>query len=134
MTKENIVNEDIAMLPISAIAQSLGVNQRTLRIWDKEEILSPKRTAKNRRHYSLNDLKKGRFIVFLMRNLAIGSISGVKIVFKLLEKNNIKKENYMSYMEEIALLVGIDENVQKENIEKTSNKGAKPKNNKNNED
>ena len=126
MEKNNKLNEDVAMLPISAISEALEVNQRTLRIWDKENILSPKRTAKNRRHYSLNDLKKGRFLIFLLRNLAL-NLSGVKVIIKLLEENKVDKDNYLSYIEKIALEAGIDKKIQEENIKKTTSRGAKPK-------
>ena len=43
---------------IADIADKLKVHQRTLRIYDHAQILSPRRTQKNRRKYSLNDLKK----------------------------------------------------------------------------
>ena len=39
-----LVNPKAAIFPISIIAQILGVHQRTLRIYDEEGILSPKRT------------------------------------------------------------------------------------------
>jgi DNA-binding transcriptional MerR regulator len=34
------------MLPISVVAHILGVHQRTLRIYDEENILKPERTSK----------------------------------------------------------------------------------------
>ena len=50
-TKKQPLNTSLAVLPISTIASALNVHQRTLRIYDNEGILSPKRTAKNRRNY-----------------------------------------------------------------------------------
>ena len=73
------------MLPIGSIAASLDINQRTLRIYDSEGILCPKRTDKNRRYYTLEDLEKAKVILFLTRNLLL-NLAGVKIVLAILEK------------------------------------------------
>ena len=47
-TKE--LNTKLPILPIGAVATTLNIHQRTLRIYDKEGILSPKRSTKNRRN------------------------------------------------------------------------------------
>lgn len=128
MNKENNNNQPIdttlAILPISSIAQALNIHQRTLRIYDKEGILSPKRTDKNRRNYSIDDLEKAKLILFLTRNLAL-NLSGVKIILKILEENNIEPKNYIEYIDKIAKSANINTNTQKENIKKTSKRGRK---------
>ncbi len=128
MNKENNNNQPIdttlAVLPISSIAQALNIHQRTLRIYDKEGILSPKRTDKNRRNYSIDDLEKAKLILFLTRNLAL-NLSGVKIILKILEENNIEPKNYIEYIDKIAKSANINTNTQKENIKKTSKRGRK---------
>ena len=83
------LNTSLAILPISSIATALNVHQRTLRIYDKEGILSPNRSQKNRRNYSLDDLEKARLVLFLTRNLAL-NLSGVKIILAMLEENKIQ--------------------------------------------
>lgn len=52
------------IFPIETIAAMLNVHQRTLRIYDKEGILSPQRSKKNRRKYSFDDYKRAEFILF----------------------------------------------------------------------
>ncbi len=123
---KKIMDTSIAILPISSIASALNVHQRTLRIYDNEGILSPKRTDKNRRNYSLDDLEKAKLILFLTRNLAL-NLAGVKIIFAMLEKNKVKPADYLSYIEKIAKEAGIDTEKQENNIEKTSKRGRKPK-------
>lgn len=123
---KKIMDTSIAILPISSIASALNVHQRTLRIYDNEGILSPKRTDKNRRNYSLDDLEKAKLILFLTRNLAL-NLAGVKIIFAMLEKNKVKPADYLSYIEKIAKEAGIDTKKQENNIEKTSKRGRKPK-------
>lgn len=77
------------LLSIGAMAQLLNIHQRTLRIYDDEKLLSPKRNKKNRRLYSYEDIEKGRLILYLTRNLAM-NLSGVKAVLGLLSELNIK--------------------------------------------
>ncbi len=112
------------LLTISAMASLLNVHQRTLRIYDKAGILSPKRTEKNRRSYSFDDIEKGKLIVFLTRNLGI-NIAGIKIILHLLKKDNIIFEDSIKFLNKMAKKLNIDEDVQKENIEKSLKKGRK---------
>jgi len=124
MKKDERIQSDLAILPIGAMAHALGVHPRTLRIYDEEGILSPQRTAKNRRNYSLDDLEKARMVTFLTRNLAL-NLSAVKIIYAILKDAGIKPENYMDYIQKIAKKANITEAVQEENLKKTSNKGRK---------
>ncbi|MBR5304086.1 MAG: MerR family transcriptional regulator [Candidatus Gastranaerophilales bacterium] len=120
------IDTALPILPISSVATALNVHQRTLRIYDTEGILSPKRTEKNRRNYSLDDLEKAKLILFLTRNLAM-NLSGVKLFLAVVEGNNIKPSNYIEYIEKYAKIAGIDTKAQKNNIEKTAKRGRKPK-------
>lgn len=124
----NNLDENINIaLTISNMSQIINVHQRTLRIYDKEGVLVPKRTYKNRRYYTLSDIQKGKFIQFFTRNLSL-NITAVKIILALLEKNNIEPKNYTSCINEITKNWNIDENIQKENIIKNSRRGRKKKN------
>ena len=118
---------NVSILPTGALAEALGVHQRTLRIYDREGILSPKRSAKNRRNYTLDDLEKGRLILFLTRNLAV-NIAGIKVILAMLEDNKINPQDYLAYIEKIAKNTNIDEKTQEENLLKVSRKGWKKKN------
>lgn len=111
-------------VPIGTICSAFNINPRTLRIYDKEGILCPQRTDKNRRYYKSNDIEKLKSILFLSRNLAV-NLSGIKIIFSILEKNKIPIKNYIEYLNIIAELVKIDLAHQKQNIAKNSKKGRK---------
>ena len=124
--KKETIKTNLAILPISTIASALNVHQRTLRIYDNEGILSPKRTDKNRRNQSLDDLEKAKLITYLTRNLAL-NLSGVKIILAMLEKNKVKPADYIKYIEKIAKQAGINTEIQETNIAKTSKRGRKPK-------
>lgn len=124
--KQAKINSSLAFLPIGAVAQSLNIHQRTLRIYDKEGILVPKRTEGNQRYYTLDDLEKAKAIQFLTRNLAL-NLSGVKLILGLLENMKIEPKKYISKIQKIAIEANIDTEVQQTNIEKTSRRG-RPKN------
>ncbi len=89
------------MFPISVVADILKVHQRTLRIYDDENILVPSRSPKNRRLYSFNDIERGKFIQYLTRELGI-NLAGIKIIIHLLKQQKINPNNYMSHINEVA--------------------------------
>ena len=96
------------------MAEALNIHIRTLRIYDTEGLIVPKRSKYNRRLYTLNDLEKAKFILMLTRNFAV-NITGVKIILKLLEATKIKPELYYDYMQNIAHSLNINDDVQKDN-------------------
>lgn len=124
MSNKEKFKNDLPILPIGAISQTLNIHQRTLRIYDKEGILCPSRSDKNRRNYSLNDLEKAKLILFLTRNLAL-NLAGVKIILAMLEMSKIDPEDYVEYISKVANISKIDTKIQEENIIKTSKRGRK---------
>lgn len=90
-----------AIFPISAVAEILGVHQRTLRIYDEKGLLISSRNSKNRRKYSLDDIEKGRFIQFLTRSLGV-NLAGIKIIIYLLKNANVKESNYLKHIEKVV--------------------------------
>jgi len=122
---EKLIDQSKPMFPISIVANILSVHQRTLRIYDDENILRPDRSEKNRRLYSYHDIERGKFIQYLTRELGI-NLAGVKIIFKLLDDFRITPNEYLGLISEIAEKVGITEEMQAENKIKLSNRGRKP--------
>ena len=125
---ENKFDTSTLAFTIGTFAQALKVHQRTLRIWDKEGILVSKRTAKNRRYYTVDDLKRGELVLFFTRNLAL-NISGIKIIFAILDEGNLSESEKLNYIKSMAKKANISEEEQQNNILKISSKGRKPSNN-----
>lgn len=117
-------NADEPILSIGKVAQALNLHQRTLRIYDEQNLLVARRSKQNRRLYSLNDIERGKLIQFLTRNLAI-NLAGVKIILKLLETGKIKPELYIKYIKDVAKSAKIDSKTQQWNIERLSKRGKK---------
>jgi MerR family transcriptional regulator, heat shock protein HspR len=118
------LNPEKAMFPISVVADILKIHQRTLRIYDDENILIPARSPKNRRLYSFNDIERGKFIQYLTRELGI-NLAGIKIIFNLLEQLKVNPSNYINHIQKVAKVLDISAEAQEENKEKLSKRGRK---------
>ena len=123
--RENEIDPDKPVFPISVVADILQVHQRTLRIYNEENILVPVRSPKNRRLYSMNDIERGKFVQYLSRELGI-NIIGIKIILELLKEKAIDSEEYKAHLNLIAQKLNITEEQQQHNREKLSKRGRKP--------
>ena len=99
------------MFPISVIADILKVHQRTLRIYDDENILRPSRSPKNSRTYSFNDIERGKFIQYLTRKQGL-NLAGIKIIFHLLKQQKITPNKYMEHISKVVQALNISLKVQ----------------------
>jgi len=73
---------------ISAVAKMFSVHQQTVRLYEKEGLISPKRSAGNTRMFSEEDVDKLEQIIFLTHQLGI-NLAGVEQILKL--QKQIKK-------------------------------------------
>jgi len=130
-TQERLKNQEQAglspnkpMFPISVVADILKIHQRTLRIYDDENILVPSRSPKNRRLYSFSDIEKGKFVQYLTRELGI-NLTGIKIIFNLLQQQKVNPDNFMDHIQKVAKDLNITLEIQEENRIKLSRRGRK---------
>lgn len=91
---------------IGELALKLGVSIQTLRIYDKEGLLPPKRSDTNRRGYTEEDLLRAKVILYLTRSLSI-NLNGVKIILKFLEKSRLKPALALELLSDTANAAGI---------------------------
>ena len=91
---------------IGELALILGVHIQTLRIYDKEKILCPKRSDTNRRGYTEEDLQRAKLILYLTRSLGV-NLNGVKIILKFLEKGRLTPVLGQELLSDIAKSVGL---------------------------
>jgi len=63
----------------------LDVHQQTLRLYEREGLITPQRTAGNTRMYSHEDIERLRTILNLTREMGV-NLAGVQIVLNLLER------------------------------------------------
>ncbi len=70
---------------ISAVAETYGLHPQTLRLYEREGLLSPSRTDGNTRLYSEDDLMRLETILNLTRDLGV-NLAGVEIILNMRQK------------------------------------------------
>ncbi len=73
---------------ISAVAKMFSVHQQTIRLYEKQGLIAPKRSEGNTRLFSEEDVDRLEEIIYLTHELGI-NLAGAEVIFKL--KRQIKK-------------------------------------------
>ncbi|MGZ7042230.1 MAG: MerR family transcriptional regulator [Thermoanaerobaculia bacterium] len=67
---------------ISIIAERYNIHPQTLRLYEREGLIKPSRTAGNTRLYGEDEIKKLEMILTLTRDLGV-NLAGVDVVLQL---------------------------------------------------
>jgi Predicted transcriptional regulators len=67
---------------ISAVAKMFSVHQQTVRLYEKQGLITPKRSDGNTRLFSDEDIDRLEEIIYLTHELGI-NLAGVEVIFKL---------------------------------------------------
>ena len=67
---------------ISAVAKMFSVHQQTVRLYEKQGLITPKRSAGNTRLFSEGDIDRLEDIIYLTHELGI-NLAGVEMILKL---------------------------------------------------
>jgi len=70
---------------ISAVAQMFSVHQQTIRLYEKEGLINPKRSEGNTRIFSEEDVDRLEEIIYLTHEVGI-NLAGVDMILKLQKK------------------------------------------------
>ena len=70
---------------ISAVAKMFSVHQQTIRMYEKEGLITPKRSAGNTRLFAEEDVERLEEVIYLTHNLGV-NLAGVEIILKLQRK------------------------------------------------
>src|SRR5687767_8585238 len=85
---------------ISVVAQKYNIHPQTLRLYEREGLLTPSRTDGNTRLYSDEDLQELETILALTRDLGV-NLAGVEIILNMRRKmDRMQKEvnEFMQYV------------------------------------
>ncbi len=82
--KLNEINEETPVFTISIVSKILGIHTQTLRIYDREGLVCPIRTQTNRRLYSEKDVKRLKYVCYLVHDKGV-NISGAKIILEMVD-------------------------------------------------
>lgn len=72
---------------ISVVAKMFSVHQQTIRLYEKEGLISPKRSAGNTRLFSEEDVDRLEEIIYLTHKMGV-NLAGVEVILGLQKKIN----------------------------------------------
>lgn len=81
---------------ISAVAKMFSVHQQTIRLYEKEGLISPKRSEGNTRLFSEEDVNRLEEIIYLTHTLGI-NLAGVEMILRL-QKRMTKMQKEMNIL------------------------------------
>lgn len=79
---------------ISAVAKIFSVHQQTIRLYEKQGLITPKRSEGNTRLFSEEDIERLEEVIYLTHQLGI-NLAGVEMILKL-KKQMKKMQNQMN--------------------------------------
>ena len=82
---EHYHEEDQPRYVISVAAQILGVHPQTLRLYEREGLVEPKRTGGKIRLYSERDIEKVRSVMRLTNDLGV-NLAGAEAILNMRER------------------------------------------------
>src|SRR5688572_31793714 len=89
-----------AYFMISAVSQKYDIHPQTLRLYEREGLLTPSRTEGNTRLYSEEDLEQLETILSLTRELGV-NLAGVEIILNMrrkIERMQGEVNEFMDYV------------------------------------
>ncbi|HEX9021256.1 MAG TPA: helix-turn-helix transcriptional regulator [Nitrospirota bacterium] len=70
---------------ISVVSEMLGIHPQTLRLYEREGFIKPKRSGGNTRLYSEEDIERLEMVLRLTRELGV-NLAGVEVILSMREK------------------------------------------------
>jgi MerR family transcriptional regulator/heat shock protein HspR len=86
---------------ISSVAKMYNLHPQTLRLYEREGLLSPSRSEGNTRLYTEEDLKQLELILNLIRDLGV-NLAGVEVILNMKKKMEQMEEEVSSFLEYIT--------------------------------
>lgn len=106
----NLRKRPVYMIGIAA--ELIGVHPQTLRMYEQKGLLRPRKSIKNTRLYSLEDVELGRYIQKLTQEMGM-NLAGVKKILNLeAQIGNLEAENRGLREELSRVKAGHDRNVE----------------------
>ena len=106
----NKLKKERAYFSISAVAKMFSVHQQTIRLYEKEGLIVPKRSEGNTRMFSETDIDRLEDIIYLTHKLGI-NLAGVEMILKLqkkIAKMLWSRGNLIKFVKKVIALKKID--------------------------
>jgi MerR family transcriptional regulator/heat shock protein HspR len=83
---------------IGVVAETYGVHQQTLRLYEREGLLAPSRSKGNTRLYTDEDLARLEMILSLTRDLGV-NLAGVAVILDILARMDQMQRDFEQFVE-----------------------------------
>jgi MerR family transcriptional regulator/heat shock protein HspR len=86
---------------ISAVAETYGIHPQTLRLYEREGLLTPSRSEGNTRLYTQEDVERLELILNLTRDLGV-NLAGVEVILNMrrrMEDMQREMQEFIAYVE-----------------------------------
>jgi MerR family transcriptional regulator/heat shock protein HspR len=83
---------------ISAVAERYGLHPQTLRLYEREGLLTPSRSEGNTRLYTEDDLERLELILNMTRELGV-NLAGIEVILNMREKLEQLQEEMEGFVE-----------------------------------
>ena len=100
---------------ISAVAKMFYVHQQTIRLYEREGLLSPKRSEGNTRLFSEEDVDRLEQVIYLTHKLGI-NLAGVQMILKLQKQIKKMQKDMNRIFDETSNDLTKEELLQKEEV------------------
>ena len=80
-----MVAREQRLFMISVVSEMLGIHPQTLRLYEREGFIKPKRSVGNTRLYSEEDVERLEMVLRLTRELGV-NLAGVEVILSMREK------------------------------------------------
>lgn len=90
---------------ISVVAEQYGVHQQTLRLYEREGLIMPSRSAKGTRYYTEENIERLELILNLTRDLGV-NLAGVSIILNMRERMNRMQQDFEKFLQYIRENIG----------------------------
>lgn len=82
---------------IGVVAETYGIHQQTLRLYEREGLLTPSRSKGNTRLYTDDDLVRLELILSLTRDLGV-NLAGVSIILDILGRMDRMQRDFEQFL------------------------------------
>ena len=90
---------------ISAVAERYAVHPQTLRMYEREGLLTPFRSVGKTRYYSERDLERLEMILTLTRDMGV-NLAGVEVILNLREQFARMQDEMTQFLEAVRAELG----------------------------
>jgi MerR family transcriptional regulator/heat shock protein HspR len=90
---------------ISAVAERYSVHPQTLRMYEREGLLTPFRSVGKTRYYSERDLERLEMILTLTRDMGV-NLAGVEVILNLREQFARMQDEMTQFLEAVRAELG----------------------------